>query len=414
MGATLAEKLIARGANKQRVKAGEIVFVAADRLMINDYAGLIVFSVMEQHGWENRMSPDKTLFAFDHCLPPFTVKAADQLALCRNKCRTYNISNVAEIGRHGIAHQLMIENFVQPGEIAVGVDSHSTTYGALGAFACGISSSDAAGLLASGKLWLKVPETTRIRIEGKLKHCVAAKDIALKIISVVDEEETAYKCLEIVGPAVSELSMDGRFTIANMLAETGAKNILFEADEKTCEYMGRHFDRLCSDEDAVFANELTVDLNELVPLMSFPSNAGNIHPTSNAKGRHVDQVLLGCCTNGRLEDLDQAVSLLRGKTVANGTRLIVVPASQKVYSAALAKGIIADLIDAGACVMTSSCASCFGCGPGLIGAGECCVSTTNRNFRGRMGSSDGEIYLASAYTAAAAALTGVITDPSTI
>lgn len=412
MGATLVEKLIARHVSGQQAAPGEIVSVSVDRLMINDYVGDLIFSALEDLDCKHIVHPEKVLLAIDHNLPSFTVAAADKMVRLKEKCIEYGITHRPELGRHGISHQLMVENFVKPYETALGTDSHATMYGGLGAFSCGITTSDAIAILLTGTLWMKVPETVRIHVHGKLSQGVTPKDLSLALLNMFEPREYIYRAIEIVGDTIDEISAEGRLVIANMMAESGAKCAIFEADEKSFEYTGgERKSRITSDFDAVFAQEAEFNASALEPLLSCPDQVTNVHPLAFAEGKHVDQVFIGSCTNGRLEDLRQAAEILKGKKVAPGTRLLVTPASQQVAVEAVRTGVMEILMEAGAAVLTSSCASCAGGGPGLIGQGECCVSTTNRNFKGRMGSPDAKIYLGSAYTAAASAVTGKITDP---
>ena len=412
MGATLTEKIIAAHTENGKAPIGEIVSVRADRLLINDYVGEIIFSKLEAMGCTRILDPDRVFLNIDHNLPSFTVKAADKMVLFREKSREYGITHTTKVGQHGIGHQLMCEQFVQPGEIAFGTDSHATMYGGLGAFSCGITATDAISVLTTGKLWLKVPETIQVQVLGKLQRGVTAKDLALSLLKTFSPDEYIYRAVEIVGEGIDALTVDSRLVIANLMAESGAKCAAFEADEKSFHATGASpRPRISSDPDAVFAAQTQLDASLLEPMLAFPNHVTNVHPLKNAKGKHVDQVFIGSCTNGRLEDLKQAAEILKGRHTAPNTRLLVTPASQQVALEAVRTGVMEILMNAGAMIMTSSCASCAGNGPGLIGRGECCLSTTNRNFKGRMGSSSGEIYLGSAYAAAAAAVTGQITDP---
>lgn len=411
MGATLAEKLISARAGKDAA-AGEIVSVTVDRLLVNDYVGEIVFSTLEKYGCHKIVHPERVMLNIDHNLPSFTVAAADKLVLFREKSREYGITHTTKVGRHGIGHQLMCEGFVRPYEIALGTDSHATMYAGLGAFSCGITTSDAVSILTSGKIWLKVPETVRIRVDGRLRPGVTAKDLALALLGVFPPEDYIYRAVELVGEGIDALSVDSRLVIANLMAESGAKCAVMEADEQSFLYAGAPVQpRITSDPDAAFVKTAVFRAGMLEPMLACPDQVTNVHPLSDAEGVHVDQVFIGSCTNGRLEDLAQAAEILKGRKVAEGTRLLVAPASQQIAVEAMKTGVMEILMEAGAMILTSSCASCAGNGPGLIGRGECCLSTTNRNFKGRMGSTQARIYLGSAYAASAAAVTGHITDP---
>lgn len=413
MGQTIIEKILSRNAGKN-VRVGEIVDVNVDRLFINDFQGPIVASQFESLGIEKIVAPEKILFGLDHRVPPADVKSANNHIIIRDFCDKYGIEHFTEIGRHGIGHQLMVENFTLPGEVALGTDSHATMYGALGAAACGITSADAAVIMASGKIWLQVPPTIRINVVGKLKNGVTAKDVALAMIDLAPATEFIYKCVEIGGEAIRNMTVSSRLVVANMAAEMGVKCSIIEADEKTLAFCGCskeecHLDK--PDEDAVYEKVYTVDASALEPLMACPDSVNNIKTVSAVTGLKVNQVFLGSCTNGRIEDLEQAIEILDGRKVHKGTRLIVVPASQKIMLEAVRRGYIEKLLLAGAAIMTPSCASCAGAGAGLIGDGERAVATTNRNFKGRMGSNSSEVFLASAYVAAAAAVAGEICDP---
>lgn len=413
MGRTIAEKIFSRAAGRP-VKPGEIVDVSVDRLFINDFQGSTVFSQFEQLRAPAVVSPERILVAFDHRVPPADIKSADNQRLCRTFCGSHGIENLADIGRHGIGHQLMTERFTRPGEVALGTDSHATMYGALGALACGITSSDAAVIMAAGKIWLQVPSTIRVNVEGALPPGVTAKDVSLAMQTLAPINRFIYKALEIGGSCIRDMSVSGRLTIANMAAELGVKCAVIEADEKTLEYTGCG-SRDCTldrpDPDAHYEQVFTLDAGALEPLVACPHNVDQVKPVSQTAGLPVDQVFLGSCTNGRIEDLEQALEILDGRTVAKGVRLLVVPASQQVMLEAVRKGYIEKLIAAGAAILTPSCASCAGAGAGLLGAGERAVATTNRNFKGRMGSPDSEVFLSSAYVAAAAAVSGRLCDP---
>lgn len=412
MAKTLAEKLLARAVGNENIKAGEIITITADRLLINDYVGELIFSKLEEMGVERIVKPESIMLATDHNMPAFNLAAADKLVLFREKAKQYGITHYSKVGTHGISHQMMVEQFTRPLEVALGTDSHATMYGGLGAFSCGITTSDAISLLTLGKLWVKVPQSIRIEITGMLPAGVTAKDLSLRIITLLPEKQFAYKAVEITGPAIDAMSVESRLVIANMVAETGAKCAVFEADEKAYSYAGVPCgERLRSDAGAEYSAVFTLNASETVPMLSCPHKVMNVYPITEIPRKHVDQVFIGSCTNGRLEDLMQAAEILRGRKVAEDTRLLITPASQSILREASGNGTLQILIEAGAVIQPPSCSSCAGNGPGLIGRGECCVSTTNRNFKGRMGSKDAEIYLGSAYSAAAAAVAGCITDP---
>ncbi|WP_368271502.1 aconitase/3-isopropylmalate dehydratase large subunit family protein [Enterocloster lavalensis] len=412
LGATLVEKLIAMGADRSCVRAGEIVSVSVDRLLINDYVGDLIFSTLEELGCKKIVAPENVYLVIDHNVPSFSVAAADKMVRFKEKADQYGITHMTELGKHGIGHQLMVEKFVRPLEIAVGTDSHATMYAGLGAFSCGVTASDAVSILTTGKTWIKVPETLRVRVTGKVPQGVTAKDISLCLLRIFPKEVYIYRAIEIVGETIDEMSLEGRLVIANMMAEAGVKCAVFEADEKSFAFAGAPVKEcMKSDEDAPFVAEAELDVSGLEPMLSCPDSVDNVRPLSRVESEHVDQVFIGSCTNGRMEDLIQAARILKGHRVASGTRLLVTPASQQIALEAVKTGVMEILMNAGATILPSSCASCAGHGPGLIGKGECCVSTTNRNFKGRMGSMESRVYLGSAYTAAACAITGEITDP---
>lgn len=412
MEKTLVEKILEEHSASNTARPGQIVDLRVDRLLMNDYVGSTIFSAMEELGIQKVKEPEKVFIAIDHNIPAFTVDAADKYVLFHAKARAYGIEAVTNAGDNGIGHQMMMERYVHPLEIALGTDSHATMYGGVGAFACGITAADALSVLATGKVWIKVPETIRIVVNGRLAPGVTAKDVSLRILSLLTEKECTYRALEIVGEAIDAMTVDSRLVLANMAAETGAKCAVFESDAKAYAFAGREQGRrLRSDAGAHFVKTVEIDASTLTPLLACPNAVTNVQPLETQVGKHVDQVFIGSCTNGRMEDLLQACEILKGRHVAEGTRLLVTPASQRIAREAVKNGVMEILMDAGALILTSSCASCAGNGPGLIGAGERCLSTTNRNFKGRMGSKTGEVYLGSAYAAAAAAVVGRITDP---
>jgi 3-isopropylmalate/(R)-2-methylmalate dehydratase large subunit len=412
LGQTLSEKIISRAAGLRGVSPGEIVGVSVERLMINDRMAPIVFEYFESLRTKNIVGAERILICIDHRVPPATVALADTLRDTRAFCKKHGLTGFGEIGRHGIGHQVMCEDFTHPGEIAVGTDSHAPMYGGLGALACGINASDAAVAMATGKMWMSVPASVHVLFEGRLNRGATAKDIGLYMQNLDDTENFIYRNLEIDGPGAHTLSVSGRLAISNMATEMEAKACIFVPDEKVAEYLGD--DAGCDlkpDAGAVYERTFTVDLAKIEPFLACPHSVRNIKPVRELRGMPIHQAFLGSCTNGRVEDLIQAAEILKGRSVHPDVRLIVVPASQKVFTEATALGVTETLLRAGAAFLTPSCASCAGSGPGLLGGGERCVSTTNRNFRGRMGSQDSEVYLASAYTIAAAAVAGSIECP---
>lgn len=411
MGKTIIEKIIAAAAGTDAVSPGDILDVNVDRLLINDLLGPTVFQNFESLHSETIVNQDRILFGIDHRVPPADVKLAENLKFSRDFCHKHKLSGYGEIGRHGIGHQLMCENFTRPGEVAVGTDSHATMYGGLGALACGINSADAAVIMATGKMWMMVPESVKINLRGSLSKGVTAKDISLRMQTLAPVDAFIYKAIEIGGDGAEKLSVSSRLVLANMIAETGAKCGIIAPDEKVREYLNEEIDLVTSDPDAVYCDTYEIDVASMEPLIACPHAMNNVKTVNEVTGTPIQQAFLGSCTNGRIEDLLQAAEILRGRHVHPDVRLIVVPASQEVYKQATKMGLTELFLEAGAAIMIPCCASCAGNGPGVLAAGERCISTTNRNWRGRMGSPDSEVYLASAYTVAAAAVSGVIESP---
>jgi len=414
LSSTLTEKIIARAAGKKSVSPGEVVSIRVDKLMLNDFVGAIAFKQFESLGVGKVWDPDRVLFAADHRIPPAEVKWAEHLKSCRNYCKKYGVTRFGEIGRHGICHQLMSEGFVLPGEVALGTDSHATMYGGLGAFSCGITSSDAAVIMATGEIWIQVPAGVRFDISGHLSPTVTAKDISLQMVKVAPLEETSYRAVEVEGEAIRQLSVGGRLVICNMVAEMDAKNGIVPADEITSNYFDTGMGKRPMeqrDPDARYEKVFQLDVSGLKPLVACPHEVTNVKEVREVRGTPIHQAFLGSCTNGRVEDLQQAAAILKGRKVHPDVRMLVVPASQDVCAEASRLGLITTLLEAGAAVLTPSCSACAGSGPGIIAAGERCIATTNRNFQGRMGSLESEVYLAYAYPVAASAVAGVIEDP---
>lgn len=397
---TAAETVLARAAGVPRVEPGEYVVAEVDAMMMHDIFAADVLGMLERVGIRQLHDPGRVTVVFDHMVPAPSVAAAEHQAAARRLVKHYGIDAFFDIGR-GICHQVMVEEGrFQPGELVVGTDSHTTTYGALGAAGCGIGSSEMAYALATGRLWFKVPETVLVVLEGRLHPMVTAKDLVLFLMREVGSAEAQYRSVEHGGPGVDTLRMSERLTIANMGVEIGAKFSLFPGgDLKTMQpgasYVATH----------------VVDLDALVPQVAVPPHVENVVAVGEVAGVRLDQVFLGSCTNGRLDDLRQAAQIMSGHKIARNIRMIVTPASSQVYAQALEEGILADLVAAGAIVEGPGCGPCFGGHLGLLAPGERCLGTHNRNFPGRMGSPAAEIYLGSPATAAASALTGEITDP---
>ncbi len=397
---TVAEEILARAAGREESSAGEYVVAQVDAMMMHDIFAADVLSMLERAGIQRLHDPSKVTVVFDHMIPPPSVSAASHQAKARELISHFGIDAFFEIGR-GICHQVMIEERrVVPGQLVVATDSHTTTYGAQGVAATGIGSSEMAYALATGQLWFKVPESVSVILEGQFSYGVTAKDLILYLMKAIGSAEAQYRSIEFGGPGVDELSLADRMTISNMGVEIGAKFAVFPADSiQTIR------------ENAGYVASHTVSLRSLTPQVAVPHHVENVVDVDEVAGTPLDQVFIGSCTNGRLEDLRQAAGILEGKHIAKGLRLIVFPASSQVMEAAAREGIIETLNEAGAYVGGPGCGPCFGGHLGLLAPGERCLGTHNRNFRGRMGSADAEIYLGSPMTAAASALAGAITNP---
>ncbi|HBA56220.1 MAG TPA: 3-isopropylmalate dehydratase large subunit [Syntrophorhabdus aromaticivorans] len=415
---TITEKILAQAAGRAYVEPGEIINARIHSVMVTDLKGPNTFKVMEEEVGVTAVHEGvEIIFVLDHLGPANNLKTAEQFKSCRVIARKYGLKNFYDLGHQGIGHQIMCEDgFVLPGTVTVGIDSHSTTYGALGSVAFGISNSEAAVILATGELWLRVPETTRFNISGVLPYRTYAKDVILHLIGMTQwNGEVLYKAVEFAGSTIESMSIADRMVLCNMTAEMGAKNGIVAPDSRTIQFMNRwpekKFEMMTSDPNAAFSYTFDVDVSSLSPQVACPHRIDNVKPVDAVVGVKIDQAFLGSCTNGRLEDLLIAAEILKGRKVHSDVRLLVVPASQSIYLEALKRGIIETLVESGAAVLTSNCAACAGIGSGNIASGEVCISSTNRNFRGRMGAKDAEIYLASPATVAASAIEGVIADP---
>ena len=419
MGQTLIEKIIAHNIGREKVTPGEIVTVNVDRVMVHDIFIPFVADKFEEMGFSRIWDPDRMVLIYDHLVPASQIDDTRHFAKGDAFAAKYGVKNVHR--SDGICHQLMTEaGYVKPGDIAFGTDSHTTTYGCVGAFSTGIGYTEMAGILGTGKLWIRVPETIRVQIDGTLPDNVTSKDVILRILGDLRADGATYKSLEFTGSTVEAMSVAARMTMSNMAVECGAKCGLFAPDEKTAEYCGIPADdfrkdsflqSLHGDPDAVYERTLTYRAENLVPVMACPSQVDNIHPVSEIAGIPVDQVFLGSCTNGRLEDLAAAAEILKGRKTAPFVKFIVTPASRKIYRQALEAGILGTLAEAGAMITHPGCGLCCGRAGGILTDGEVVVATNNRNFLGRMGTSKVRIYLASPKSAAWAALTGKITVP---
>lgn len=412
MAHTLIEKIIGNKVGHE-VKPGDIVTADVDWCMIDDIMVPFAVQKFEEMGFTKVWDPDKVVLIYDHFLPATQTDDSRHFREGDAFAEKYGLKNVHRTD--GICHQLMTEaGYVKPGDIAFGTDSHTVTYGCVGAFSTGIGYTEMAGILGTGQLWMKVPESIKVVVDGVLPSNVTSKDVILRIIGDLTASGATYQSLEFSGSTIDAMSVASRMTMSNMAVEAGAKCGVFAPDEKTCEYCNIPYDdsikALRADEDAVYSRVLHYNAEELVPVMACPSLVDNIKPVSEVAGTKVDQVFLGSCTNGRLEDLQTAAAILKGKHIAPYLKMIVTPASRKIYREALADGTLEILSDAGAIITTPGCGLCCGRGGGILSDNEVVVATNNRNFLGRMGTSKVKIYLASPATAAATAIAGVITE----
>jgi 3-isopropylmalate/(R)-2-methylmalate dehydratase large subunit len=419
MGMTITEKIIAAHAGRETVSPGELADVEVDVIMGHDLSTPLAIHEIEKIGAKRVFDPKKIVLVPDHFTPNKDVKAAESCKRMREFARQQGISNYFEIGEMGIAHALLPEQgLVVPGDVIVGGDSHTCSYGALGAFATGIGSTDLAAAMLTGTLWLKVPESMKLILTGRFQDWVGAKDLILHIIGDIGVDGALYMAMEFAGDAIDSLPMSGRLTMANMTVEAGAKNGVFPVDKVTEEYLEgrarRPYKVFRSDKDARYAIVKEYDDGKLEPVVAFPHSPGNVKPVSQAVGISVDQVVIGSCTNGRIEDLRTAAEVLRGRRVAPGVRLLVIPATQDIYRQAMKEGLFEVFLAAHAAISTPTCGPCVGGHMGVLAKGERAVSTTNRNFIGRMGHPESEVYLAGPAVAAASAVKGRIAHPAEV
>lgn len=416
---TITEKILARGAGLKQVSPGELITVKLDFILANDITAPPAIAAFRNAGAKQVYNRERIALVPDHFTPNKDIRSAQQVKEMRLFAKEFGLRYFFEIGQAGIEHALLPEaGLVLPGEIIIGADSHTCTYGALGAFATGVGSTDLAAAMITGETWLKVPPTIRVRYDGRLPQWVGGKDLILHLIGQIGVDGALYRALEFCGEAVEALSMENRLTMANMVIEAGAKNGLFEVDGKTMQYVRerakRSYKIIEADDDADYEKELHYDVSTLEPLVACPHLPSNVMPAGSLKDVKVDQVVLGSCTNGRIEDLRVAASLLDGEQIAPGVRMIVLPATRDIYLQALKEGVLESLVRAGAVVSTPTCGPCLGGHMGVLADGEVALATTNRNFQGRMGHSGSEIYLAGPAVAAATALKGVITSPAAL
>lgn len=417
MGMTMTQKILAAHAGLEKVEAGQLIEADLDLVLGNDITSPVAIKEMEKMKVDGVFDKDKIALVPDHFVPNKDIKSAEHCKCVREFAYRNQITNYFEVGEMGIEHALLPEKgLVVAGDVVIGADSHTCTYGALGAFSTGVGSTDMAAGMATGKAWFKVPGAIRFTLTGQLSRWVSGKDVILHIIGKIGVDGALYKSMEFVGDGVANLSMDDRFTIANMAIEAGGKNGIFPVDDQALLYMKEHSMKTPvvyeADEDAVYEEEYTIDLSTLRPTIAFPHLPENAKTIDEITGEvSIDQVVIGSCTNGRIGDLRCAAAVLKGRHVAQGMRCIVIPATQAIYLQAMEEGLLKIFIEAGAIVSTPTCGPCLGGYMGVLAAGERCVSTTNRNFVGRMGHVDSEVYLASPAVAAASAVTGKISSP---
>lgn len=419
MGMTMTQKILARAAGLSQVQAGQLLEGKLDLVLGNDITTPVAIKEFEKAGLSTVFDKDKIAIVLDHSTPCKDIKSAQLCAICRDFAHKHQITHFYDVGQMGIEHALIPEKgLAAPGEVIIGADSHTCTYGALGAFSTGVGSTDMAAGMATGLAWFKVPQAIRVKLTGKLPSYVSGKDVVLHLIGMIGVDGALYQSLEFCGDGVAALEMDDRFTICNMAIEAGAKNGIFPVDEKTIAYLNGRVERAWTafeaDEDAVYTRTVEIDLSTLRPTVALPHLPSNTRPVDEVAGKPIQQVVIGSCTNGRLKDLREAAAILRGKKVADGVRCIVIPATQQIYLQAMEEGLIADFIQAGAAVSTPTCGPCLGGHMGVLSDNEWAIATTNRNFVGRMGPTSSMIILASPAVAAASAITGVVTDPATI
>lgn len=417
MAMTMTQKILAAHAGLPQVKAGDLIEAKLDLVLGNDITTPVAITAFDRAGFTRVFDREKIAIVLDHSTPCKDIKSAQLCHEAREFAKRFSIKNFFDVGEVGIEHALLPEKgLVAPGELVIGADSHTCTYGALGAFSTGVGSTDMAAGMAMGENWFKVPEAIRVELTGALRGYASGKDVILHLIGMIGVDGALYQSLEFTGPGVASLSMDDRFTIANMAIEAGAKNGIFPVDEKTRAYMKGRTDRpwqtFDADPDAEYARTVTIDLSTLEPTVSLPHLPSNTRRISEVKGMPIQQAVIGSCTNGRIEDLRAAAAILEGRHVAPGVRCIVIPATQAVYLQAMHEGLVDTFITAGCAVSTPTCGPCLGGHMGVMCAGERAVSTTNRNFVGRMGHTSSEVVLASPAVAAASAVAGCLADPA--
>lgn len=416
MGMTMTQKILAAHAGLDNVMAGQLINARLDMVLANDITGPVSINEFDKAGFESVFDKSKISLVMDHFAPNKDIKSAEQCKKCRTFARRFDLDNFYDVGEMGIEHALLPEKgLVCAGEAIIGADSHTCTYGALGAFSTGVGSTDLAAGIATGQAWFKVPSAIKFNLTGKLNRYVSGKDLILHIIGMIGVDGALYKSMEFTGPGVSSLSMDDRLCICNMAIEAGGKNGIFPVDDVTKEYMkgrvARDYMVYEADDDAEYDESYDIDLGCIKSTVSFPHLPENTRTIDEVGDVAIDQVVIGSCTNGRISDMREAAEILSGKHIAKGLRAIIIPATQNVYKESIKAGYIETFIDAGCILSTPTCGPCLGGHMGILAAGERCVATTNRNFVGRMGATDSEVYLASPAVAAASAIAGKICGP---
>ncbi len=416
MSMTMTQKILAKHAGLDKVEAGQLILVDLDRVLGNDITSPVAIREFERIGAKTVFDKDKVTMVMDHFAPNKDIKAATQCKMCREFCSEHEVTHFYDVGQMGIEHALLPEKgLVVPGDVVIGADSHTCTYGALGAFSTGVGSTDMACGMATGKAWFKVPSAIKFVLKGKLNKFVSGKDVILHIIGKIGVDGALYKSMEFVGEGVKSLTVFDRLTISNMAIEAGAKNGIFEVDEQTIAYVkersNREFTAYSADEDAVYDAVYEIDLSQIKSTVAFPHLPENTKTFDEIGDIKIDQVVIGSCTNGHYKDLEEASEILKGRKVAKNVRAIIIPATQDIYLKAMENGLLKIFIEAGCIVSTPTCGPCLGGYMGILADGERAVATTNRNFVGRMGHVNSEVYLASPAVAAASAVAGKIADP---
>lgn len=413
---TITQKILAAHCESEKIEAGELIKVKTDLVLGNDITSPVAINEFEKYGFDKVFDKDKIALVMDHFAPNKDIKAAEQCKQCRDFANKHNIKHYYDVGDMGVEHALLPEKgLIAPGELIIGADSHTCTYGAFGAFSTGVGSTDMAAAMATGEVWFKVPSAIKFNLKGKLKQNVSGKDVILHIIGNIGVDGALYKSMEFTGEGLTSLTMDDRACISNMAIEAGAKNGIFEVDDKTIDYLkdivNRDYRIFKADENAVYERVIDIDLSSIEPTVACPHLPENTKEAKELKNIKVDQVVIGSCTNGRISDMETAANILKGKRIAKNVRCIIIPATQKVYKECIKRGYMDIFIDSGCAVSTPTCGPCLGGYMGILAHDEVAVTTTNRNFVGRMGDKTSKVYLSSPATAAYSALTGYITEP---